>query len=142
MSSFTMTVSQLTNPTSSSSSYWPRSRLSCGAYGIIAFSRKLLYGVEEKAERKSKNLASAKVPSRVTQNHLASCHEHTVRRTDGRVMKDWWRTRGKNGHLRGYPRDTQGFQVNEELDEGNKLYKALYPRTPITSQNPSLRREN
>tara|TARA_B100000035_G_scaffold295537_1_gene286714 strand:+ start:1413 stop:2048 length:636 start_codon:yes stop_codon:yes gene_type:complete len=94
-------------------------------------------GLKKKAERKSKNPASAKnTPSRVTRKNF------TFRRlvTNTMIQKNGWPsnegtrggTRGKNGHfLRvAIHKETRKVsKVNEKnwTMEGNKLYKALYP---------------
>ena len=94
-------------------------------------------GLKKKAERKSKNQASAEnTRSRVTRKNF------TFRRlvTNTMIQKNGWPsnegtrggTRGKNGHfLRvAIHKETRKVsKVNEKnwTMEGNKLYKALYP---------------
>ena len=94
-------------------------------------------GLKKKAERKSKNQASAEnTRSRVTRKNF------TFRRlvTNRMIQKNGWPsnegtrggTRGKNGHfLRvAIHKETRKVsKVNEKnwTMEGNKLYKALYP---------------
>tara|TARA_B100000073_G_scaffold63367_1_gene46848 strand:- start:1811 stop:2464 length:654 start_codon:yes stop_codon:yes gene_type:complete len=105
---------------------------------ILALKEALVArGLKKKAERKSKNPASAKnTPSRVTRKNF------TFRRlvTNTMIQKNGWPsnegtrggTRGKNGHfLRvAIHKETRKVsKVNEKnwTMEGNKLYKALYP---------------
>ena len=108
-------------------------------------------GLKKKAERKSKNQASAEnTRSRVTRKNF------TFRRlvTNTMIQKNGWPsnegtrggTRGKNGHfLRvAIHKETRKVsKVNEKnwTMEGNKLYKALYPGDTDYSQT-SARREN
>ena len=94
-------------------------------------------GLKKKAERKSKNPASAKnTPSRVTRKNFTFRRlvTNTMIRRNGWPSNEGTRggTRGKNGHfLRvAIHKETRKVsKVNEKnwTMEGNKLYKALYP---------------
>ena len=109
-------------------------------------------GLKKKAERKSKNQASAKnTRSRVTRKNF------TFRRlvTNTMIQKNGWPsnegtrggTRGKNGHFLRVAIHKETRKVSRSMKRTGRWKVTSCTRrstraTPITSQNLSLRREN